>query len=65
MLEDFRDIEKLNANFTIGVSMRWMVGEQYHAYKEVSGKVGKMTESIERTRGLASLQDWDNMDNVG
>ncbi len=65
MLEESGDIEKLNANSTVGVSMRWMVGKQYHSHNEVSKKVGKKTESIERARGLASLQDWDNMGNIG
>ena len=65
MLEKFGDIDKVNGNYTVGISMRWMVGKQYHVYNEVSGKVGKTTESIERARGLASLQDWDEMDNVG
>jgi hypothetical protein len=61
MLEDFGDIEKLDASSYPGTSMRYMVSPQYHAYQEVEDHVDINRVNRIRTKGMASMQDWDSM----
>ena len=64
MLEEFGDIERLDGSCYKGISMRYMVTPQYHAYQEVVSHVGVNTVNKIRAKGLASVQNWDTMDNT-
>ena len=61
MLEEFGDIEKLDAGYFKGISMRYMVAEKYHAYDEVVKHVGVKTINTVTAKGMSSLIKWDDM----
>ena len=64
ILEEYGDLEKLDADHNIGVSMRYMITPKYHAYKQVANFVGMPTIGRIRAKGMASVQEWDSMGNT-
>lgn len=61
VLEHIGWIECLDADWDKGISKRWGIGKEYHRYKEFVEYVGETTIGRVRNKGLASMEDWDNM----